>query len=519
MNQPLLINKDRRTGNEVALVPELCQLTGLTDAMRADFRLMKDLAQIVHTNADAKIREIKHLMEHFKKNAKCVEKQKLWHLKFVENPAQLSGFKYTPGNLQMGAGSSGTPMSIDIERNARELDRKIQGKMFTQPALKTWGIFHGDRDSQIANQFKSTMKQCLDQCGYPPSEPNMVQVRPGMRVDAWIRTLQQQINEGVQMVVLLLPGSKGRCNLYDDVKRWLITECAVPSQVVLTSTIQRGKNLRSIISKVLIQMNAKVGGTPWAIDNLPFMNEPTMVCGMDVFHSTALGKKSVLALTASMNQTATTYWSTSVIQDEIGQEGSTNLQTSMVSALEAFKRNNGALPSKLIFYRDGVGEGQVQGICVPEIEQIKAALAATGGADTCKLMYINTSKRVNTRIFAGDPSRFQNPMPGTVIDSGVTDKDVYEFYLVAVGARQGMTTPTRFSVLCDQIGESPDKIQLLTYKLCHNYYNVSGAIKEPACIRYAHRLAALVGERSGRNKEPPVVHRDFEQGDPKLYFI
>ena len=30
-NQPLLINKDRRTGNEVALIPELCQLTGLTD--------------------------------------------------------------------------------------------------------------------------------------------------------------------------------------------------------------------------------------------------------------------------------------------------------------------------------------------------------------------------------------------------------------------------------------------------------------------------------------------------------
>lgn len=56
-NQPLLINKDRKTGNEVALIPELCQLTGLTEAMRADFRLMKDLAQIVHTNADKKVKE------------------------------------------------------------------------------------------------------------------------------------------------------------------------------------------------------------------------------------------------------------------------------------------------------------------------------------------------------------------------------------------------------------------------------------------------------------------------------
>jgi hypothetical protein len=83
-------------------------------------------------------------------------------MKINENPQALNGFKYTPGKLQMGAGASGTPQSIDIEANARDLDRKIQGKMFTQPALRTWGIFYGDRDAQIANQFKSTMKQCLD---------------------------------------------------------------------------------------------------------------------------------------------------------------------------------------------------------------------------------------------------------------------------------------------------------------------------------------------------------------------
>lgn len=60
-------------------------------------------------------------------------------------------------------------------------------------------------------------------------------------------------------------------------------------------------------------MNAKVGGIPWAVDGLPFMKTPTMICGMDVFHSTALGKKSVLALTASVDKHATKYWSTSVI--------------------------------------------------------------------------------------------------------------------------------------------------------------------------------------------------------------
>ena len=46
-------------------------------------------------------------------------------MKINENPAPLAGFKYTPGKLQMGAGSSGTPQAIDIEANARDLDRKI----------------------------------------------------------------------------------------------------------------------------------------------------------------------------------------------------------------------------------------------------------------------------------------------------------------------------------------------------------------------------------------------------------
>lgn len=73
-NQPLLINKDRKTGNEVALIPELCQLTGLTDTMRADFRLMKDLAGILHTDANKKVTECKNLFQTFEKNEKCIEK-------------------------------------------------------------------------------------------------------------------------------------------------------------------------------------------------------------------------------------------------------------------------------------------------------------------------------------------------------------------------------------------------------------------------------------------------------------
>ena len=87
VNQPLIINKDRKTGNEVALIPELCQLTGLTDQMRSDFRLQKDLAQIVHTNAEKKVKECAYLFQTFNENQKCQQKSKSWHIKFSDVPA------------------------------------------------------------------------------------------------------------------------------------------------------------------------------------------------------------------------------------------------------------------------------------------------------------------------------------------------------------------------------------------------------------------------------------------------
>ena len=91
-----------------------------------------------------------------------------------------------------------------------------------------------------------------------------------------------------------------------------------------------------------------------------------------------------------------------------------------------------------------------------------------------------------------------------MVDSGITDKDVYEFYLLSVAARQGMSTPTRYTTIYDDIQPSPHLIESLTYKLCFTYYKVYGAIKETSVISNAHRLAALVGERGSRGHEPQL---------------
>lgn len=104
---------------------------------------------------------------------------------------------------------------------------------------------------------------------------------------------------------------------------------------------------------------------------MPIIEEaPTMICGIDVFHKTLEGKKSVLGFCSSLNRSATKFWSKTVLHD-VGVEISTGLQALMEKALKKFMRvNNNRHPARVIVYRDGVGEKQLQTVSEVEITQI-----------------------------------------------------------------------------------------------------------------------------------------------------
>jgi aubergine-like protein len=73
LDQPLLISRskqrDLRAGKAecVYLVPELCTMTGLTDDMRANFFLMKDLSQYTRVNAGSRIERLNEFNRRLKR--------------------------------------------------------------------------------------------------------------------------------------------------------------------------------------------------------------------------------------------------------------------------------------------------------------------------------------------------------------------------------------------------------------------------------------------------------------------
>ncbi|EFN76064.1 Piwi-like protein 1 [Harpegnathos saltator] len=173
----------------------------------------------------------------------------------------------------------------------------------------------------------------------------------------------------------------------------------------------------------------------------------------------------------------------------------------------AYQAHNRTLPARILIYRDGVGEGQVSLVLQREIVDLRKKLNELYGGEKYRMSFIIVTKRVNTRFFFNK----QNPPTGTVVDDVVTSPIKYDFFIVSQQVRNGTVTPTLYSVIYDNINLDPDKMQRLTYKLTHMYFNCTNTVRVPAPCHYAHKLAFLVSK---------YIHQSPDsQLEKTLYFL
>lgn len=320
------------------------------------------------------------------------------------------------------------------------------------------------------------------------------------------------------LIMIIL--NNGSADRYAAIKKKTCVDHHTPTQVILAKTF-RNKGLMSVATKVGIQINSKLGFNSWFI-RLPLSE--LMIVGYDVTHDTRNKKLSYGAMVASLHRdkNTCTYFSTAMPHQH-GTEMSDTLCIMMMGALRQYQdTHGGGLPNKIIFYRDGVGEGQLSLVYEHELTTLNQRLEEIyrkhnrqleemGEAPVkLRFAFIIVNKRVNTRFF--QEYNTTNPPCGTVVDRVVTLPERYDFFLVSQHVRQGTVSPTAYNVIFDTIELPPEKLQILTYKSCHLYYNWSGTVRVPAVVQYAKKLAFLCGQFLHKTPNPKIVGR-------KLYFL
>ncbi|CAL5020404.1 unnamed protein product [Urochloa decumbens] len=316
----------------------------------------------------------------------------------------------------------------------------------------------------------------------------------------------------LDLLIGILPDNNG--SLYGDLKRVCEIDLGIVSQCCCTKQVF--KMNKQILANLALKINVKVGGRNTVLVDavsrrIPLVTDrPTIIFGADVTHPHPGedSSPSIAAVVASQDWPEVTKYAGLVSAQAHRQELIEDLykvwqdpKRGTVSGgmirelLISFKKSTGEKPERIIFYRDGVSEGQFYQVLLYELSAIRKACASLEANYQPKVTFVVVQKRHHTRLFAHNHNdqnsidRSGNILPGTVVDSKICHPTEFDFYLCSHAGIKGTSRPAHYHVLWDENNFSADELQTLTNNLCYTYARCTRSVSIVPPAYYAHLAA------------------------------
>ncbi|KAL0348907.1 UNVERIFIED_CONTAM: protein argonaute 10, partial [Sesamum angustifolium] len=316
----------------------------------------------------------------------------------------------------------------------------------------------------------------------------------------------------LELLLAILPDNNG--SLYGDLKRICETDLGLISQCCLTKHVF--KINKQYLANVSLKINVKMGGRNTVLLDaiscrIPLVSDiPTIIFGADVTHpeNGEESSPSIAAVVASQDWPEVTKYAGLVCAQAHRQELIQDLYKTwhdpirgtvsggmIRDLLVSFRKATGQKPQRIIFYRDGVSEGQFYQVLLFELDAIRKACASLEPNYQPPVTFIVVQKRHHTRLFANNhrdkssTDKSGNILPGTVVDSKICHPTEFDFYLCSHAGIQGTSRPAHYHVLWDENNFTADGIQSLTNNLCYTYARCTRSVSVVPPAYYAHLAA------------------------------
>ncbi|CAK9160657.1 unnamed protein product [Ilex paraguariensis] len=316
----------------------------------------------------------------------------------------------------------------------------------------------------------------------------------------------------LELLLAILPDNNG--SLYGDLKRICETDLGLISQCCLTKHVF--KISKQYLANVSLKINVKMGGRNTVLLDaiscrIPLVSDiPTIIFGADVTHpeNGEDSSPSIAAVVASQDWPEVTKYAGLVCAQAHRQELIQDLYKTwhdpsrgtvsggmIRDLLVSFRKATGQKPQRIIFYRDGVSEGQFYQVLLYELDAIRKACASLEPNYQPPVTFIVVQKRHHTRLFANNhrdrssTDKSGNILPGTVVDSKICHPTEFDFYLCSHAGIQGTSRPAHYHVLWDENNFTADGIQSLTNNLCYTYARCTRSVSVVPPAYYAHLAA------------------------------
>ncbi|RVW61731.1 Protein argonaute 1A [Vitis vinifera] len=347
----------------------------------------------------------------------------------------------------------------------------------------------------------------------PPitARPDQVERVLKARFHEAMTKLQPQGKE-LDLLIVILPDNNG--SLYGDLKRICETDLGLVSQCCLHKHVYRMS--KQYLANVALKINVKVGGRNTVLVDaisrrIPLVSDrPTIIFGADVTHPHPGedSSPSIAAVVASQDWPEITKYAGLVCAQAHRQELIQDLYKTwqdpvrgtvsggmIKELLISFRRATGQKPQRIIFYRDGVSEGQFYQVLLYELDAIRKACASLEPNYQPPVTFVVVQKRHHTRLFANNHNdrnavdKSGNILPGTVVDSKICHPTEFDFYLCSHAGIQGTSRPAHYHVLWDENKFTADGLQSLTNNLCYTYARCTRSVSIVPPAYYAHLAA------------------------------
>lgn len=460
---------------------------------------------------------------------------------------KLNGRILQPPKLKLGNGGQVkdlTPCRQDRQWNFLD-SHVVEGRSIARWALISFGG-NAEQRSNVGKFIVGLAQRC-SQLGISLSRSTIVHPRfeqmhileNANLLEAKLRKIYDNASRNLDLLVCVM---ERKHRGYADLKRICETSIGVVTQCCLYSHFYSLSS--QYLANLALKINAKVGGSTVALYNplprqLPrLFSEPAIFFGADVTHPHPMDDKSpsIAAVVASMNWPAANKYVARMRTQAHRKEIIEGLREMVGELLEDYRDEIKQLPKRILFFRDGVSEGQFYKVLEEELRALKAACKRFENYNPT-ITFAVVQKRHHTRLFHSDGQATEpvnsyaggrvhhsvsrnappagkrsssssdaqdNIPPGTVVDTLITHPREFDFYLCSHSGIKGTSRPTHYHVLWDENNFLSDELQQLINNLCYTFVRCTKPVSLVPPAYYAHLAAyraRLYLEKSGSISE------------------
>ena len=496
LTQPLIVVKKKDAQGkdfDLYFVPEMCYLAGLDDEFLKDREFMKNLAN--YTKLDPKFRItktnefLKLLVE--TKNKEIKRDGKVIKELSSKEKSELYGIEISAlDQLHKAYNMKETELLAGKKKAITAKDKIFD--VISKKDMSHWICLYRKSNYNDAEKLYNTLDKASQGYDLSIAEPEWVEMGDNDDEEEWAQTANdymKKISEKDKNVkkysfALFLLDRNDR--IYSTLKYYSLCEHGYISQVVKASSLH--KNALSVCSKILLQINAKLSGVSYiAKFDKNIKERNLMIIGVDSSH--IRGKRTGVAMVATINPSFTNFYNKEqIILEEKKESFLISISSFIEEAIQKYNEINKTYPKGIIIYRQGVSFQQKE-FLKNEVINIQKV------CDKNKLLYeyILVNTKTTYKFFEKDKGGYKNPDGGLLVLSGVTNRDLFEFYIQPQQVTGGSATPSCFTVAYGNM-DFPEIIPKLTFDFCHLYSNWQGTVRVPHVLKLAEKLSKMTAK-------------------------